>query len=715
MIPIKLELQNFRCFNNITINFNPFNVALIIGEEYGNVDISNGVGKSTLFEGLTWTLYNKSKSRTIDKVIKIGKTIVSGQLIFEKDGEKFKVIRRMSRKNNASEVLFFKKVGKSWTRICEDGTPSLVTKVIAQNIGAQYDTFLNSVYFKQDDITKFADASPSERKEILKEALHINIWDKYQAIAKGFLKDFKTKKIILDKRISGFQDLDNEAFRLIQDQENAEDNIDLFKDNIEELEEELEGYRKELSKLHSLDAENNIIQYKATVDRKKEMLGKRDVVENKIKSIEESYKNNKNKIKRATKESLSLSNKIKRAKKDAFVIASFAGEDELEKLIQTHTEKLNDVKEKITKYKLQLKQLELLQPGKQCPTCLSDFDEIDEVVTKRKNRKNYLENKILELGEEQSENETELSGAQSVRTKTRNTIEDIEKTELIISKYTMEEDFLKKDNEKLKATIKNLNAHKESIEEELTKVRELIKEYKDYKDNEEQLDNLRASEESVEANISVLREDLLDNGIELGSIKAKIEENNRLKSEREILLRQQEDLKEETRIYKHLVKSFGKDGVPAIIVENITQELRQFANQILEKVCHRPTSIDFVTQKKNDNGSWGETFEVVVTLDGTEFELRDLSGGEKIRISIAMRLAISHILTRRMGSGINFLLLDEVDQSLDKHGIESLSNMIHLLSGSYKILIITHNDMMKEKFSNIITVRRNGDHSTILQ
>ena len=715
MIPIKLELQNFRCFNNIVINFNPFNVALIIGEEYGNVDISNGVGKSTLFEGLTWVLYNKSKSRTIDKVIKIGKIIVSGTFIFQKDGEKFKVVRRMSKKNNASEVLFFKKIDKSWVRICEDGTPSLVTKVIAQTIGAQYDTFLNSVYFKQDDITKFADASPSERKEILKEALHINIWDKYQATAKGFLKDFVTKKMLLDKRISEFQDLDEEAARLILLQELGEETIELSKDRIEQLEDELESYRDELTKLASLDNVNNSKQYKVTVEKKKELLKKIDQINNKIKLTEESHKINKYKMSRINENRSTLYKKIEKAEKDTFVVASLAGENNLEKLIQTHVEELDEVKEGLTKYKLQLKQLELLQPGKQCPTCLSDFDELDEIVAKRKKRKRYLESKIYELTESQTECEIELDHTKAIKIKTRKTIGEIEKAKLVISKYTMEEGFLKKDNEKLETLLKTFLKNGEIAKSELVDVRELIKEYKVFKDSEDRLENLRASEESVDANLSVLREELLGEGIKLGSVTAKIEENNRLKSERLILLKQQEELKEETRTYKYLAKSFGKDGVPAIIVENITQELRQFANQILEKVCHRPTSIDFVTQKKNDNGSWGETFEVIVTMDGTDFELRDLSGGEKIRISIAIRLAISHVLTRRRGSGINFLLLDEVDQSLDKHGVESLSNMIHLLSGSYKILIITHNDMMKEKFNNIITVRRSGDHSVILQ
>lgn len=715
MIPLKLELQNYRCFNNISIDFRPFSVALIIGEEYGNNDVSNGVGKSTIFEGIAWILYNKSKSRTIDKVIKIGKTIVSGLFIYEKDGEKFKVIRRMSIKNNASEVLFYKKIGKSWIRICEDGTPSLVTKIIAQSIGAQYDTFLNSVYFKQDDITKFSDASPSERKEILKEALHINIWDKYQAISKGFLKDLQTKEIILDKRISEFRDVDEESIKLISYQEQAEESMALARDNISELECELEGYRNKLKKLQSSDINKDTIQYKNIVSRKKELLNEVDLINKENELTKRSIKKNILDVKEINKNKLDISKKIDKSEKDTFVIEFISGKNDLEKLIETHSKELDDLKKQLAEYELQLKQLEILQPGKQCPTCLSNFDELDEVVDKRKSRKLYLESKISELNQLQKECKIELDDAKSIKLKTRNTIEEIEKAKIVFSKYIMEEDFLTKDYDKLKLYFEVLVKRKEEVEKELIDIRQSIEEYKVYQDDKTQIDKLEDSIESVDANLSVLREELVNEGIKLGSITAKIEENNRLKSERIILFKQKEELKEETRIYKFLVKSFGKDGVPAIIVENITQELRQFANQILEKVCHRPTSIDFITQKQNDTGSWGETFEVIVTMDGKELELRDLSGGEKVRISIAIRLAISHFLGRRMGSGINFLLLDEVDQALDKHGVESLANMIHILSGSYKILLITHNDMMKEKFANIITVRRTGDQSVILQ
>jgi chromosome segregation ATPase len=64
---------------------------------------------------------------------------------------------------------------------------------------------------------------------------------------------------------------------------------------------------------------------------------------------------------------------------------------------------------------------------------------------------------------------------------------------------------------------------------------------------------------------------------------------------------------------------------------------------------------------------------------------------------------------------VKFLLLDEVDQALDKQGVDVLAETITILSKDLKILIITHNEMMKEKFENIITVYRGTSGSILKQ
>jgi len=186
-------------------------------------------------------------------------------------------------------------------------------------------------------------------------------------------------------------------------------------------------------------------------------------------------------------------------------------------------------------------------------------------------------------------------------------------------------------------------------------------------------------------------------------------------SERDTLLAQRPGVAKELEIHNQLVKAFGRSGVPAVILENVTEDLRNYTNDILRRISDKPMSVDFVTQKRTESGSWSETFDISVTMDDDVNEFDDLSGGEQVRVAIAVRLALSGVLMRRMGSSIRFLLLDEVDEALDRRGIQALADTLHILSRDFKILMITHNDTMKERFDHIITVQKGLDGSFLRQ
>jgi len=68
---------------------------------------------------------------------------------------------------------------------------------------------------------------------------------------------------------------------------------------------------------------------------------------------------------------------------------------------------------------------------------------------------------------------------------------------------------------------------------------------------------------------------------------------------------------------------------------------------------------------------------------------------------------------RRVGANIKFLLFDEVDQALDRQGIDAFSESINNLAKEFKILVITHNEHMKETFEHAITVHMGPSGSTI--
>jgi len=185
------------------------------------------------------------------------------------------------------------------------------------------------------------------------------------------------------------------------------------------------------------------------------------------------------------------------------------------------------------------------------------------------------------------------------------------------------------------------------------------------------------------------------------------------KKNQEKLHKELEKLKDKVVVYDKLRHCFGKDGIQSIIIENVVGELENYTNNTLAKICNEPTSINIQTQKQSDNGSWTETFDISVNTSGRKDDIESLSGGEKFRVSLALRLAFSKILSKRMGGVIGFLLLDEVSSSLDPKGLSMFSEVVNQLSSEMKILIITHDDRLKDKFEDIIMVEKDNNGSRI--
>jgi DNA repair exonuclease SbcCD ATPase subunit len=58
-------------------------------------------------------------------------------------------------------------------------------------------------------------------------------------------------------------------------------------------------------------------------------------------------------------------------------------------------------------------------------------------------------------------------------------------------------------------------------------------------------------------------------------------------------------------------------------------------------------------------------------------------------------------------------MMDEVNSPLDRFGVETLFvSVIKSLEDKYKIMVITHDESLKEKFDNVIDVTKvNGESS----
>jgi exonuclease SbcC len=174
---------------------------------------------------------------------------------------------------------------------------------------------------------------------------------------------------------------------------------------------------------------------------------------------------------------------------------------------------------------------------------------------------------------------------------------------------------------------------------------------------------------------------------------------------------------EKATLFLKLSKMFGKNGIQALLLDSIIEDLEKTSNTILSSMCNEPSTIVLETQRTGTDGtSIIETLDLKVRKDGNLQSFKSLSGGEKFRISLSLRIALSEISSRYGGSSLEFLLLDEVNSPLDRYGVETLFvNVIKSLEEKYKIMVITHDESLKEKFENIIdSTKVNGETEVVI-
>ncbi len=205
--------------------------------------------------------------------------------------------------------------------------------------------------------------------------------------------------------------------------------------------------------------------------------------------------------------------------------------------------------------------------------------------------------------------------------------------------------------------------------------------------------------------------------MEVGAARQKVEVLEDLKIRRKSLEAQREELARKVSIYKQLERAFGKDGVPALLIEQALPEIEGRANEVLDRLSGGNMSVRFVTQaafKDKRREDLKETLDIQIS-DGAgtrEYEL--FSGGEAFRVNFAIRLALSEVLAQRAGARLQTLVIDEGFGSQDAEGRQRLVEAINLVAKDFsKILVITHIDELKDAFPTRIEVEKTPEGSTL--
>ena len=158
---LSIELNGFRSIDQAKIDLNKQGTVIVKGiNEYEDKASSNGSGKSSIFEGIIYALFEETSS---------GEKEVENRIL----GNGFSVILKFKIDNITYTILREGKKGKSSVILYKDNvdisarTKTDTNKLIISILGISKSIFLDSIFLSQNAVTNLASLAPTARKERL--------------------------------------------------------------------------------------------------------------------------------------------------------------------------------------------------------------------------------------------------------------------------------------------------------------------------------------------------------------------------------------------------------------------------------------------------------------------------------------------------------------------------------------------------------------------
>jgi DNA repair protein SbcC/Rad50 len=207
-----------------------------------------------------------------------------------------------------------------------------------------------------------------------------------------------------------------------------------------------------------------------------------------------------------------------------------------------------------------------------------------------------------------------------------------------------------------------------------------------------------------------------------GRLQQQQQQQVELKQQHTELSAQLQTIGRQCRVYQELAQAFGKNGIQALMIENVLPQLEAEANQILGRLSANQLHVQFVTQRagRRKTSINRTPTKLIDTLDiligdvkGTR-PYETYSGGEAFRVNFAIRLALARLLAQRSGTALQMLIVDEGFGTQDEAGCDRLISALQAIAGDFAcILTVTHMPHFKEAFQTRIEVCKTQNGSQL--
>lgn len=168
-----------------------------------------------------------------------------------------------------------------------------------------------------------------------------------------------------------------------------------------------------------------------------------------------------------------------------------------------------------------------------------------------------------------------------------------------------------------------------------------------------------------------------------------------------------EKAKGQVRVATDLVNAYSPSGIPSMILESVIDELSAAVNAVLHDLSGGDLAVRIATTRETSSGSQEPRVTVYVETGTGTRAYEALSGGQRFRVDLAIRMGLAAVVTHGTGTPVETFILDEGWGTLDEAGIRSTLNVLHSLSERVNVLTVSHIESVRDAFPARIEVTSN--------
>jgi exonuclease SbcC len=173
---------------------------------------------------------------------------------------------------------------------------------------------------------------------------------------------------------------------------------------------------------------------------------------------------------------------------------------------------------------------------------------------------------------------------------------------------------------------------------------------------------------------------------------------------------------------KQILASIKGKEKQMILLAKLDEVYKAYKTDKLNKLVPALSSImsdyiETITDGKYDQIELDDKYNISIYRKGIKNTLDFYSGGEKKLAALCQRLAISQLIVNQTGqANFDMLAMDEVFGAMDNDRQDSIIEMLRNLNETFpQILIVAHNEHVKELFDYVLEIKQDKDGFSTFQ